>query len=227
MGDVVISVGGSIIAAGNIDTDFLKSFRKLILEFSAEGNRVFIVAGGGKPARDYIEAAKEIVPSSSQEDLDWLGIRATMINAELVRTVFGKAAYEKVVSDPTEKISTPKKLLVASGWKPGWSSDYDAVLLAENFGVKTVVNLTNVDYVYDKNPKKFSDAKPLKKLTWEDMKKLVGDKWEAGLNAPFDPIASKLACALKLRVVILNGKNLENFSNFLHGREFTGSVISD
>lgn len=224
MPDLVLSVGGSLIAPGKVNVDFIKEFKKLMLDFTSAGNRVLIVAGGGATARDYIKAAQDVSDVIS-DDLDWLGIRGTMINAELLRAVFGDSAYPRILTNPTEKLSTSKRIVVASGWKPGWSSDYDAVLLAENFKVGTVVNMTNVDYVYDKNPKEFKDAKPLKQLTWDDMKKIVGEEWHAGLNAPFDPIASKLASALKLKVVVLNGNKLENFKNFLLGKNFVGSII--
>ena len=79
---------------------------------------------------------------------------------------------------------------------------------------------------FDKDPGKFSDAKPLKKITWEAMKKLVGDKWIPGHNSPFDPIATELAKSLKLTIVIANGNNMENIKKIINGEEFKGTVIS-
>lgn len=216
----VISLGGSLIAPENIDVAFLKEFKKLIESFNDE---FVIVTGGGKTCRKYIQSASEI-SEISDEDKDWIGIKATKLNAELVRSIFGKVAYEKVIDNPNKKITTTKKIIIGSGWKPGCSSDKDAVLLAKNIGAKTVINLTNTDYVYDKDPK-LPDAKPLKNITWNELRKITGNKWVPGMNVPFDPIAAKLAQKLNLKVVVMNGRNLSNLKDFFEGKEFVGSVV--
>ncbi len=227
METVILSLGGSIIIPGDINTNFLCKFRNLILNYIKKGNRAIIVAGGGHVCRVYQNAAVKIVEPKkvSNLDLDWIGIKATKINAELVRAIFSKEAYEKVIDNPTKKVNTIKKIIVGSGWLPNCSSDKDAVLLARTYHAKTVVNLTNINYVYDKDPRKFKDAKPLKKMSWKEMEKIVGTTWKPGANLPFDPVASKLAAKLKLRVVIINGNNLANFKNFISGKKFKGTVI--
>ena len=115
---------------------------------------------------------------------------------------------------------------MAAGWKPGHSTDYDTVMFAKLYSVETVVNLSNIPFVYDKDPNKFPDAKPIKETTWEPFRKIVGDHWTPGDNLPFDPIASKAAHEAKIRVVIMDGKNLANFENFLLDQPFQGTVIS-
>jgi len=223
---IIISVGGSLIVPSEIDVLFLRKFRELVLRYVKKGMRVIIVCGGGKTARMYQEAAKKIVRLTNDE-IDWLGIQGTKINAYLVKTIFKKEAYHKIIDNPNEKITSTKKVLVASGWKPGFSTDYDAVLLAKNFGVKKIINLTNIDYVYNKDPRKFKDAKPLKKISWKELRKIIPNKWSPGLSVPFDPIAAKEAERLKLEVVIMNGKNLRNFENYLLGKPFVGTIISE
>ncbi|MBA3064191.1 UMP kinase, partial [Candidatus Woesearchaeota archaeon] len=112
------------------------------------------------------------------------------------------------------------------GWKPGWSTDYDAIRLAHNFNVKKVINLSDVPYIYNKEPKNNHDARPIKDISWKNFRKMVGDKWDPGLNVPFDPIASKEAEKLGLKVIILKGTDLDNFKNFLDKKEFNGTIIS-
>jgi len=97
--------------------------------------------------------------------------------------------------------------------------------LAKRFKAKVVVNLSNVDYVYDKDPNKHSDAKAICEMSWKDFRKIVGNKWDPGMNVPFDPIASRLAHQSGISVALLNGKNIKNLNDFLSGREFVGSVI--
>ena len=138
--------------------------------------------------------------------------------------MFGNSAENFVISNPTQKLHIKKNIVVASGWKPGWSTDYDAVLLAENFKVREVINMSNIDYVYDKDPRKFKAAKKIEKMKWQNYLKMTGTKWRAGMNVPFDPIAAKEAQKSKIRVYII-GKDLRNFENLLEGKKFRGTII--
>jgi uridylate kinase len=102
----------------------------------------------------------------------------------------------------------------------------DAVLMAKTFDVRKVVNLSNIDYVYDKDPKKFKDAKVIKKISWRDFRgKVLPKEWVSGSNTPFDVTASKEAEKLGIQVAIMNGHNLKNFEDYINGRNFTGSLI--
>jgi len=221
---VVLSLGGSIMVPDEVNVRFLKRFKKLIIQRIKEGQRFVIVVGGGKLARNYQGAADKISKLTS-DDLDWLGIHATRLNAHLLRTIFRDYAYPVINKNPNNIIDFKEDILIASGWRPGCSTDYDAVLLAKGYGAKTIINMSNIDYVYDMDPRKSSKAKPLPKLNWKDFRKIVGNKWDPGSNAPFDPIASQQAEKLGLKVIILNGTNLTNFSNCLNDKGFKGTVI--
>jgi uridylate kinase len=223
----IISLGGSLIVPnGGIDWKFLKKFRELILSRIKGGNRFFIITGGGATCRNYNEVASKVI-KVAPEDLDWLGIHATRLNAHLLRTIFFDVAHPEVIKNPTFRMSTEKKLLVAGGWKPGWSTDYVATMIAQEYEVKSVINLSNIDYVYDKDPRKFKDAKKIEKIDWKSFRKLVGNKWIPGMNSPFDPIASQKAQTLGLEVVIMNGNNLANLKKYLENKNINGTIISD
>lgn len=222
---IVISVGGALIYPDKIDIDFLKKFKEIIIKYVRHGKRFILITGGGKISRNYQAAVKEIGELDS-DDLDWLGIHGTRINAHLLRTIFKEFAHQRIIKDPTQKIDFKENILVAAGWRPGSSTDYVAVLLAKNLGCRRIINLTNVDYVYNKDPAKFKDAKPFKEMKWSNFRSMFGDKWDPGLNTPFDPIASKEAEKLGLTVYILNGEKLEHLNNLLEGKEFVGTIIT-
>ncbi len=222
----VISIGGSIVVPKEgIDVEYLKVFRGLIRPLAAAGQRFIIVVGGGHTARAYQKAASAIVKLNPQ-DVDWLGIHATRLNGQLLRALFRDLALSRVVKDPTKPVRWTEPLMIAAGWKPGWSTDYVATRLAHKFKAKHVVNLTNIDAVYDKDPSRFEDAEPYDKLSWAAFRKLVGDTWSPGMNAPFDPIASKLAHKWGMTVTIAAGKDLKNLKNILTGKKFKGTTIS-
>ncbi len=222
---VVVSVGGSLIVPDGIDTDFLIRFKALILDKVEKGFSFSIIAGGGKTARRYQEAAHIVTPLS-QADLDWIGIHATRLNAQLLRNIFVGHAHPHIIKNPTIDIDADEPVIIAAGWKPGCSTDYDAVLVAKNQGAMRLVNLSNIDYVYDSDPKKNPGAKKIEKINWANFRKLIPVEWDPGLSSPFDPIAAKEAESLGLEVAIMNGTKLEEFSNYLDGLPFTGTVIS-
>lgn len=224
---IVISVGGSLIVPnGGVDTDFVKKLNVFVREEVEKGRRFFLVAGGGRLARTYRDAGKSVIGSMTEEDLDWLGIHATRLNAHLLRTIFQDIAHPRVITHYDRKLKNWKEpVVIASGWKPGNSTDYCMVKLAELYDVQMLVNLSNIDWIYDKDPNKFKDAKIIKKMTWEECEDIVGSKWEPGMNIPFDPIATKLAKKLSLTVVVANGKDIDNLKNIVEGDDFKGTVI--
>lgn len=222
---IVVSVGGSLIVPDGIDTDFLKRFKTLVLEKINAGYAFAIITGGGKIARRYRDAAA-IVTSLSSADLDWIGIHATRLNAQLLRNIFSGYAHPQIIKNPTEDIETDKPVIIAGGWQPGCSTDYDAVLIAKNLGAARLVNLSNIDYVYDSDPRTNSNAKKIEKISWTEFRKLIPEEWDPGLSSPFDPIAAKEAQTIGLEVAIMNGEKLNEFSNYLDGKPFVGTVIS-
>ena len=228
----ILSVGGSMIAPEKPDVEFLSAFVKMAKEWLAQdsGRRLILVAGGGSPARVYQDAYKEVCASlgvaPDNEAADWVGVMATRINAQLLKASFGGLCQNDVVTNPTADIDFKGQVLVASGWKPGFSSDNDAVLLAEKFGADTVVNLSNIEKVYTDDPRKNPDARPLDEISWADFRKMVGDEWVPGKNVPFDPVASKKAAELGLTVICSAGKNIENTKNILDGAPYVGTTIS-
>src|SRR5664280_3562034 len=215
---IVMSIGGSLIVPnGGIDTKFLSELNAFIREqLTKNPNRqFFLVIGGGRLARKYRDAGKEVIGRElNRDDLDWLGIHATKLNAHLVRTIFRDIAHPYIIKhyEIIRKVTEP--VVVAAGWKPGWSTDYDAVLLCEDYNVKDIINLSNIPQVFDKDPKGNPDAKPIDKISWEDFRQLVGDEWIPGMNAPFDPVAAQKAEEAGIKVAILSGHDFQNVKNY-------------
>ncbi|MCR4789900.1 MAG: UMP kinase [Treponemataceae bacterium] len=225
----VLSVGGSIVVPEFPDTEFLKKFTGLVKKWLAEDadRKLILVVGGGGPARIYQNAYKEIAGSQNYDNnqADWIGITATRLNAQLLKASFGELCPQDVVYDPTAVKEFKGRVLLAAGWKPGFSTDTDAVILAEEFGAKTVVNLSNIEKVYTDDPRKNPDAKPLDNISWADFRKMVGDEWVPGKNCPFDPIASKKADQAGITVICAGGKDIDNIEKILNDQDFFGTKI--
>ncbi|MDE2400015.1 MAG: UMP kinase [Patescibacteria group bacterium] len=222
---IVISLGGALIVPEEIDVEFLKSFKSLILSQVAKGKKFLIDTGGGRTCRKYQNAASEMTTTTT-EDKDWIGIATNNLNAELLRVIFGDKAHPKVIYNLAEKFSLEHPVVIGGAYEPGHSSDFDAVLAAKNLGAKKILNLSNIDYAYDKDPKKFPDAKKIENIFWPNYRALIPAEWSSGLNTPFDPIASKMAQEEGMEVMILNGKNIANLEKCLDGEQFLGTKIS-
>ncbi len=223
---VVISLGGSLIYPKKINVSYLEKFRDIILAHIKTSNQtVIIVTGGGKICREYNFAARALNPEASEDELDWMGIKCTKVNAELIRIMFNDKSYFKVLDHPFKRYQTTKKILISGGAKPGQSSDGVAVSLARSHGASVIINLTNITHVYSKDPKKYSDAKKIDRISWEDFRKIVGNTWNAGANFPFDPTASRRAAKYKLKVIIALGADFKNLVHILQGEKFQGTII--
>jgi uridylate kinase len=222
---IVVSLGGSLIVPDTIDTEFLIAFKQIIDQELARGRRFVIITGGGNTARAYQRAAKT-VSALTPEDVDWLGIHATRLNAHLLRTIFYKEAHPIIVTNAKEDpLPGDARLIIAAGFRPGASTDLRAVELAQRIGAQRLINLSNIDYVYEKDPKQFPDAKPITEMAWAAFRKILPDKWGPGLNSPFDPVAAREAEKLELEVAIINGNKLDELQKYLDSKAFTGTRI--
>ena len=224
---VVMSVGGSLIVPDAIDTQFLSSLRELIEDqATTHGRRFIIIAGGGKTARKYQEAAGK-VSTLDRDDIDWLGIHATHLNGHLLRTIFRDIAYPVMIKNPDDILDVPKKekLIIAAGYRPGCSTDLRAIQIAQRVHAKKVINLSNIEYVYTADPRTNPDAIKIEDITWEAFRKLIPSEWEPGLSSPFDPVAAKEAEHTNIEVACIDGANLESLKNYLNGETFIGTRI--
>lgn len=195
---IVISLGGSRIVPNFIDCDFLRDFKKCLQDISEE---IIIVSGGGKTARKYQSALKDL-GISDHFKLDEIGILATKLNAKLVSDFLG--------------------VEVQSGTVPGHSTDYVAMEIAEARGASKVINFSNIAYVYDKDPNKFSDAIKIEELNYSDYLKMFDSSWTPGMNVPFDVKAAKKGFECKIPVYFTD--SLEGFKAILDGKK-AGSVL--
>ena len=175
--------------------------------------------------RTYNEAAKKIT-NPSDVDLDWIGIAALKLNAELLRVIFSEYAHEEVIANLSTRFPSNKPITIGSAYEPGHSSDYDAILAATSLGAKKLINLSNINYVYDSDPCTNPSAKKIEQISWADYRALIPKEWTARLNSPFDPTAAEAAEKEGIEVVIMNGKNISNLKKCLNGEKFLGTVIS-
>ena len=216
---IIISLGGAIVVP-----DMPNAFKDIILNWAKKDKKFVIIVGGGKTCRKYQEALSHVIKARS-EDLDWMGIYTTQLNAEFVRLSFGNDAHGEIITDPITINGANSDIIVGAGWKPGCSTDTDAVLVAKELGAKKIINLSNIDYVYDSDPKLNPNAVKFENLDWRRYRSFISSVWKPGSNTPFDPIASEMAEREGMEVAFISGSNLSDLENYLNGNPFVGTTI--
>ena len=222
----IISLGGSLIAPGEVNLEFLAGFCAAVKsQVAAHPERRFVVVcGGGEPARRYQAAYWALADHATDAAADWVGIAATRLNAELLKQLFADLAPDEVVTDPTTVTELRAPVLVAAGWKPGFSHDYDAVLIAERLGARRLVKLSDAGGIRSADPRLDRRARAFDRLSWAGLQRLTGNTWAPGFRAPFDPIATARAGALKLTLVV-TGSDLANLHRIIDGESFSGTIV--
>ena len=226
---LIIKLGGSLISVedGKIDQDYLKEFAGFIRRMSKHVNAIFIVVGGGKIVRNYQEVARNL-GAKVADDIDTIGMRLTRVNAELVRTAIGRELAGEIIYSGGE-FRWFAKVVVGAGWGHAVTSDYNAVLAADMVGAHELIRLSNIDHIYDSNPKKNPSAKPQKQLTWQDLENINrgdgNDKFKSGMNVPLDPKAVSLAKKLGLRMAFMHGHKLDEVEKYINSKKFEGTYV--
>lgn len=218
---LVISLGGSLICPDNPDIEYLQSFKSIVRRLTRT-HKIIIITGGGRVCREYQDASRQF--TTDPTEIDWIGIISTRLNAQLVAALLGYR--NPVVTDPRKPLHFSGNIIVAGGWKPGFSSDMDAVLLGKKCNAGLIFNLTNQDHVYTSDPRKNAHAKPLQTITWKEYLHLIGTTWTPGLSTPFDPVASREAQRNRMTVHIIHGKRCNDIIKAINGKPFTGTTIS-
>ena len=206
---IVVTIGGSILVQDNSFQKFTE-YAEIISQMNTE-HKLYVVVGGGKPARDYITMARGL--GASEALCDDVGIDVTRLNARLLITALEEAAYPKVPHNFQEALeySQSGKLVVMGGTEPAHSTDAVGSILAEFIGADLLINATSVDGLYDKDPKKYSDAVKFEEITASDMMDLLSNKdIKAGTYEFFDHTAIGIIKRSKIKTVVVDGNDPEN-----------------
>ncbi|MEK6825432.1 MAG: UMP kinase [Nanoarchaeota archaeon] len=223
---IVLSLGGSVIIPNEIDFNFLEKFKN-VLKKHYKNWKFVVVCGGGAIARKYIEALHK--EGASERAISEAGIRATRMNALFLMQFFGKEVNAHLPRDMQEvKHNLSKNDLVICGalrYAPDETSDGTAAKIA-HFLKTEFINITNVDGLYSKDPKKHKDAKFIPYESWIDFEKRIHSmKFKPGQHFVLDQQAAIIIRDHKIKTTII-GKNLKNLDNYLLEKPFKGTTLA-
>ncbi len=223
---VVISLGGSQIIPDDIDINYLKKFKKMILSHTRK-YKFIIVCGGGNVARKYMGALDKTGISFKLQC--FAGISATRMNARFMGYFFGINQQQGI----PHKLSTIEKLIKkkdivfcgALEYKPNQTSDSTAASIAKYFKTE-FVNMTNTKGLHDKNPAKYKNAKFIPEISWKDFYIMANKiKYKPGQHFVLDQKASKIIMKNEINTYILS-TDLKQLDGLLKNKKFIGTRIS-
>ena len=233
-GKSVIKIGGSLLFNENkqLNVKKIKEFCD-VFEKVLDTDTVVIICGGGIIAREYINAVRSI--NENEAICDTFGIELSRINSKLIISFLKEKAYP-LVPKSIEELSHAmlfKKIIAMGGLQPGQSTTSVAVEVAEYIKVDHLVILTDVKGIYDKDPKKYKDARLIPKLSYKELQDLLlsssGDKQAAaGEYRIFDAVSLQLLKRSKIEAHIMSGIDLDQFRRFWNGdKNVIGTIIAN
>ncbi|MHA1596439.1 MAG: UMP kinase [Candidatus Asgardarchaeia archaeon] len=226
---VVLKMGGSLL----YDDEFklkVRTIRGVVdssLRFVKEGNNLGIVVGGGKLSRLAIGEARRF--GLPEAICDQIGILVSRINAKVIAHLLGDVSCKKIPENWDEVLGSldEGKVLVLGGMSPGQSTNAVAAIMAEIMGADLLVNLSDVEGIYDRDPKD-PNAKLLDKISSEDLMEMIVEKGsKAGSYELFDLVALKILMRSNIPMVFVDGRDERKVYLALKGEKVGTFVYHD
>lgn len=218
---IVLKIGHALFKGHSIDLEKIRGTADAILRLHNAGHRLIVVVGGGEPSRSYIKAARSL--GADHATCDQVGIMVTRINALLLSIAFGEASSRNIISSFEElekQLDTARdKILVAGGFTPAQSTDAVAALIAERLKTDLLIKTTDVDGVYNADPKKNPDAKLLKEVSVRRLRKILGRESTPGGYKLLDQVCLSVLERSRIPIVIVNGSDPENIIRAASGEK--------
>lgn len=223
----MVSIGGSILVPDDDDTGYIRELADMLLGISKEV-KLYVVVGGGRIARYYITLGREL--GADESYLDDIGIHVTRLNARMLITALGHAAYHLPAEtfDEAKSAARGHEIVVMGGTHPGHTTDAVSAMLGERVKAVRVVNATSVDGVYTADPWKDPGAERLERLSFEQLVSIcIMSEHGAGPNVVFDPVGAKIVARSKIETRVCHGRDLPNLRKALLGEPFDGTIVSE
>ncbi|MGC2573595.1 MAG: UMP kinase [Candidatus Nitrosopolaris sp.] len=221
-----MKLSGSIFNTTNATTmESIRRYAKMLLEISNTFQPI-VVTGGGKIARHYINIARSL--GSDEANLDIIGIEVSRLNAKLLISALGEQVYSQIPKNLGEVAiaAASGQIVIAGGLHPGQSTNATSALIAETVKASKFLNATDVDGIYDSDPRKNRDAKLFERITIKEcMEILRNESSMAGKYELIDIVALKVIERSRIPTWVLRS-TVNNIKHALNnGSKYIGTEI--
>ena len=230
MNKVVLKISGEALREGNdpVSKNSLKIILNTIKLLQKRQKLIGIVIGGGNffRGREHNDMNKVTA--------DTIGMLGTVMNALYLKDYLEKNGIKSVVSTPfsfpdlldnydnnllNDAMFQGKVIIFGGGvGKSGYSTDSGVILARDILYADTIIKMTNVDGVYDSDPKINTKTKKYDKLTYQE----VLDK---DLKV-MDRYAFLKLQEKKTKLLVINFENYEDLDKYFDGLQ-VGTIIEE
>jgi uridylate kinase len=221
---IVLRIGGSVFASP-IKPDLVREYATLLEGLAKRGHSIAVVVGGGVLAREFIAVAKSL--GLREEEQDEVAISVSRLYAQLFLSMLGEMGCDAVPLTVDDALTClhEGKIVVMGGLRPGMTTDTVAAIIADRIKADMLVKASDQEGIYDKDPRKHSDAVKLDHLRFEDLPQVCAeDKHTAGIHQIIDPEAAKVMKRSRTKVVVVNGFKPENVLKAAEGKK-VGTLV--
>jgi uridylate kinase len=222
---LAVSAGGSIMIPDAPDVPYIKQLASELVALS-KSFRIFVVVGGGRLARNYIHAARQL--GADESFLDHIGIDATRLNARVLAAALGPAALGRIPHDfdAALEASMFHPVVVMGGTHPGHTTDAVAVMMGERAHAERILILTNVDGVYTADPRVDRSARRIDRMTASELVATTSNSTaEAGSTGVIDPMGCKIVQRARIPTCVVHGRDFDALRAAAEGRPFKGTLV--
>ncbi len=223
---VVVSIGGSVLIPDEKDSDYITRLGEMLGRLSSKV-KLYVVVGGGRVSRYYIELGRLL--GTDESKLDEMGVVVTRLNAKLLISALKGLANEMPPNTVKDAVNFGRKskVVVMGGTTPGHTTDGVSAMLAEAVRAHRIVNATAVDGIYTKDPKKYDDAKRIDHLTFEQLLDMCRTKdWKAGPSNIFDALGAEVIARNSIPLLVVDGRDLSVLESAIMGDASAGTLVS-
>jgi len=223
---LVLKISGKLVNPE--DPGYILKLANVVRDLVREGHRVAVVIGGGGIARKYIDACRSL--GGSEGICDLIGIEASRLNALLFTIALGDLAYRRVVRNIDEMLEAWSTGLVvaAGGFQPGQSTVAVSAIIAEAISADLLIYATVVSGIYDRDPVSDPNAKLLKRVSVEDLRRILSKQSvSAGKYELIDPVALSIIERSRIRVAVIDGRDPTAIIQAVRGEDIGTLVVHE
>lgn len=208
-----------------LDIGYLPDLKETLVEAQKLYDWVVVVVGGGEIARKYVKWGRKL--GLSESALDVVGLRLAAVNASLLWAYFHGVAPPKVPSSLHEALDLLPawRLIFVGGFQPAQSTTTVAALVAEALRAERLVIATDVDGVYDDDPKKNPSARKLDEVSASELERLFSRNAVAGEYRLLDATTLSIVKRSKIDTVVVSGKPPLNILKALRGERIGTKIL--
>jgi uridylate kinase len=209
---VLLKLSGEALAGERgygLDVEVIQKIAQEIKEVTRLGTQLGVVVGGGNIFRGLAASARGM----DRIQADYLGMLATLFNAVAIRETLLRVKVPAVVFSALplpalaetyypqaarREVEAGKVLLLAAGTgNPYFTTDTAAALRASELGADLILKATQVDGVYDDDPRLNPQARLYTEMEY--------DQYLQGRLEVMDATAISLARENNIPIVVFNG----------------------